>query len=111
MQPLENNIFVESVFLILYYLQRYKKYTIDTILIRYCESKQFQGGGESSKEPLYKGADHQLTLFPAFRSILGLHLTLATPGFVRPLPNAWVFEITENSASLGLFIESTCKLK
>jgi len=86
LQTLVNNIFVESVFLILFFLQRYKKYMIDTILIRYCESKQFQGGGESSREPLFKGADDQLTLFPGFRSILGLHLTLATPGLVRPLP-------------------------
>ena len=62
MQPLENNKFVESVFLILYFT-KIQKISIDTILIRYCESKQFQGGGESSKEPLYKGADHQLSSF------------------------------------------------
>ena len=62
-------------------------------------------------EPLLLGADHQLTPFPGFRSTLGSHLTLATQGLVRPLPNAWVFKITENSASIGLFIESKCKLK
>ena len=62
-------------------------------------------------EPLLLESDHRLTLFPSSRSTLGSHLTLATQELVRPLPDAWVFKITENSASLGLFIESKCKLK
>ena len=105
MQTLVNNIFVESVFLILYYLQRYKKYTIDTILIRYCELKQFQGDGESSREPQFKGADDQLMLFPQISLHPGFAfnptLTVSWPAN-PPAPGFW-----DNgfSAWLGLFIE------
>ena len=76
MQTLVNIIFVESVFLTIYYLQRYKNEKVDTILIKYYELKQFQSDGESSREPQFKGADDQLILFPSFRSALGSHLTL-----------------------------------
>ena len=64
MQTLVLLIFNESVFLTVYYLQRYKNKTVDTILIKYYELKQFQIDGESTKEPQFKGADDQLTLFP-----------------------------------------------
>ena len=76
MQTIVLLIFNESVFPTVYYLQRYKNKTVDTILIKYYELKQFQSDGESSREPQFKGADDQLILFPSFRSTLGSHLTL-----------------------------------
>jgi len=49
MQTLVLLIFNESVFLTVYYLQRYKYKTVDTVLIKYYELKQFQSDGESSR--------------------------------------------------------------
>ena len=79
MQTLVNIIFVESVFLTIYYLQRYKNKTIDTILIGYYELKQFQSDGESSREPQFKGADDQLILFPQISLHPGLAFNPSTP--------------------------------
>ena len=73
MQTLVLLIFNESVFLTVYYLQGYKNKTVDTILIKYYELKQFQSDGKSSREPQVKGADDQLILFPE----ISLHHQLA----------------------------------
>ena len=63
----------------MYYLQRYKNETVDTILIKYYELKQFQSDGESSREPLVKGAGLQMILFPQISLQPGLAFNPSTP--------------------------------
>ena len=51
----------------------------DTIQIKYYELKLFQSDGESSREPLVKGADDQLILFPQISLHPGLAFNPSTP--------------------------------
>ena len=65
----------------------------------------FQSDGESSMEPLVKGAGLQLPLFPQISLHPGLAFNPSTPWAGRLAPSPRFSGITELSAWLGLFIE------